>query len=132
MLTMASILIVDDSLHCRNATAALLRAEGHHVICADNAWRGLMILETMPVDVVLLDLLLPALNGFGFLKDLQNGRHRVVPVIITTALNEDAALREQGRPQVRRWMIKGQYSGEELLEAVGQELPAAEPVISAA
>src|SRR5688572_23032966 len=98
---MASLLIVDDSLHCRNATAALLRAAGHRVTCADNAWRGLMILESMPVDVVLLDLLLPGLNGFGFLKDLQDGRHREVPVIVTSALDEDAALREQGRPQVR-------------------------------
>ena len=35
---MASILIVDDSLACRNATAALLRAEGHQVNAADNAW----------------------------------------------------------------------------------------------
>src|SRR2546421_5843058 len=40
MLTMASILIVDDSLACRNATAALLRAEGHQVNSADNAWRA--------------------------------------------------------------------------------------------
>ena len=129
---MASILIVDDSLACRNATAALLRAEGHHVTCADNAWRGLMILETMPVDVVLLDLLLPGLNGFGFLKDLQHGRHREVPVIVTTALDEDAALREQGRSQVREWMVKGKYSGEELLEAVGEVVSEGTSVASAA
>ncbi len=45
---MASILIVDDSVACRNATAALLRAEGHQVNSADNAWRGLTILESMP------------------------------------------------------------------------------------
>ena len=67
---MASILIVDDSAACRNVTAALLRAEGHRVSCADNAWRGLTILESMPVDLVILDLQLPGLNGgpLGLLK----------------------------------------------------------------
>ena len=103
---MASILIVDDSAACRNVTAALLRAEGHRVSCADNAWRGLTILESMPVDLVILDLQLPGLNGFGFLKDVQNGRHRSIPVIVAT--------------------------GKELLEAVTEALPAAEAVTSAA
>ena len=129
---MASILIVDDSLPCRNATAALLRAEGHKVNCAENAWRGLAILESMPVDLVILDLHLPGLNGFGFLKDVQNGRHRELPVIIATALDIEQALWDQGRPQVKRWLIKGQYSGQDLLEAVNQQLPATEAMTSVA
>ena len=129
---MASILIVDDSLACRNATAALLRAEGHRVTCADNAWRGLTVLESMPVDLVILDLELPGLNGFGFLKDVQNGRHRSVPVIVASAMDESPEAWAQCGPQVRRWMIKGKYSGEELVEAVGGALAAAEPVTTAA
>jgi len=117
---MASILIVDDSSHCRNATAALLKAAAHQVTCADNAWRGLTILESMPIDLVILDLLLPGLNGFGFVKDVQNGRHREVSLIIATALDEDPSLRAQCGPQLKEWLVKGQYSGEELLEAVDQ------------
>jgi len=115
---MASILIVDDSSACRNATSALLKAEGHRVSCADNAWRGLTILESMPIDLVLLDLMLPGMNGFGFLKDIQDGRHRNVPVIVTTAMDENGELWARCGEQVKRWMVKGIYSGEELLEAV--------------
>jgi len=115
---MASILIVDDSAGCRGATAALLRAEGHRVSCADNAWRGLTILESMQIELVILDLMLPGMNGFGFLKDIQNGRHRNVPVIVATAMDETPQVRQDCGPQVRRWMVKGEYTGEELLEAV--------------
>jgi two-component system OmpR family response regulator len=129
---MASILIVDDSSHCRSVTAALLRSAGHRVNAADNAWRGLMILESMPIDLVILDLLLPGLNGFGFLKDLQNGKHREMPVIVATALDKDESLWQQGRPQVKAWMIKGHYSGEDLLEAVNRLVGQAEAVTSAA
>lgn len=129
---MASILVVDDSLACRNATAALLKAAGHAVVCADNSWRGLTILESMPVDLVILDLLLPGLNGFGFMKDVQNGRHREMPVIVATALDRDEALWAQCRPQIREWMVKGIYSGDELLEAVGEVVGEGRSVASAA
>src|SRR6267378_5491607 len=114
---MATILVVDDSVSSRNCLAALLRADGQQVLCADNAWRGLTILESMPVDLVILDLELPGLNGFGFLKDVQNGRHRSVPVIVASGMDESPEAWAQCGPQVRQWMIKGKYSGEELVEA---------------
>ena len=53
---MATILVVDDSAPNRNTMAALLRADGQQVLCADNAWRGLTILESMPIDLVILAL----------------------------------------------------------------------------
>ena len=129
---MASILIVDDSLACRNATAALLRAEGHQVNSADNAWRGLTILESMPIDLVILDLELPGLNGLGFLKDVGNGRHRSLPVIVASAMDETPELREKCGSQVKRWMVKGIYSGEELLEAVNEVIGVGAPAVAAA
>jgi CheY-like chemotaxis protein len=129
---MASILIVDDSLAARNATASLLREEGHTVTCADNAWRGLTILESMPVDLVILDLALPGLNGVGFMKDMQNGRHRGVPVVVVSAMEVNEQLWGQLRPQVREWLVKGKYGGEDLLAAMHQALSGAELVTTAA
>jgi DNA-binding response OmpR family regulator len=129
---MASILIVDDSVAARNATAALLRADGHGVTCADNAWRGLTILESMPIDLVILDLALPGLNGAGFLKDVQAGRHQGVPVIVVSAMEVDEQLWGQMRPQVREWLVKGKNTGEELLAGIRAALPVAEAITSAA
>src|SRR5687767_1202773 len=94
---MATILVVDDSASNRNATAALLRAEGYEVVCAENAWRGLVILESRPVDLVILDLLLPGLNGFGFLKDVQgNRKFAALPVVVATALEVTPDLWREG------------------------------------
>src|SRR3954470_15519264 len=129
---MASILVIDDSPGCRNAMAALLRSAGHRVNTADNAWRGLTVLESMPVDLVILDLLLPGLNGFGFLKDVQNSRHREMPVIVATGLERDDALWQQCRPQVRQWLVKAQFSGDQLLEAVEEALGQRTDIASAA
>src|SRR6266513_5466333 len=133
MLTMASILIVDDSSACRNATAALLRAEGHQVNSADNAWRGLTILESMPVDLVILDLQLPGMNGFWFLKDIQQNRKLSgLPVIVATGLDVNPDIWLSGQPHVRKWLSKGKFGGDELLEAVHSALGAKSPVTSAA
>src|SRR5947207_13226469 len=122
---MATILVVDDSAPNRNTMAALLRADGQQVLCADNAWRGLTILETMPIDLVILDLALPGLNGFGFLKDLQQNRKlATLPVVIATALDVNHDLWLKAQPHVRQWLIKGQFSGDELLDAVHKELGA--------
>jgi len=129
---MASILIVDDSLACRNVTAALLRAAGHRVSVADNAWRGLTILESMPIDLVILDLLLPGMNGVGFLRDVGNGRHREVPVILATGLDENRGLLRECGAQVKQWMVKGEYSGEELVEAVSEVMGARASAVAAA
>jgi CheY-like chemotaxis protein len=130
---MATVLIVDDSPSCRNAAANLLRAEGHQVVCADNAWRGLVIMESMAVDLLILDLLLPGLDGFGLLKDVrQNPKLANVPVVVTTALNENEELWRRGQPQVKKWMVKGIYSGQGLVEAVGEVIGAGRAITSAA
>jgi CheY-like chemotaxis protein len=130
---MATILIVDDSASNRNVTAQLLRADGHQVLCADNAWRGLTIIESMPVDLVILDLLLPGLNGFGFLKDVQqNKKFANLPVIVTTAMEMNAELSAQGKPQVRKWLEKGKFGGDDLLDAVHEVMFNLPPMTSAA
>jgi DNA-binding response OmpR family regulator len=130
---MATILIVDDSAACRKATAALLHDEGHRMLGADNAWRGLTILESMPVDLVILDLLLPGLNGFGFLKDIQqNRKFESLPVIVATALDVNPELWAQCQPQVKKWLNKGKFGGDELLEAVREVLPEGRLVTAAA
>jgi len=130
---MATILVVDDSVSSRNCTAALLRADGQQVLCADNAWRGLTILESMPVDLVILDLQLPGMNGFGFLKDIQQNRKlSSLPVIVATGLDVNPELWLSGQPHVRQWLSKGKFGGDDLLEAVHGALGAKSAVTSAA
>ena len=65
---MKRILIIEDELPLREAFAFLLKSEGYEVEVAENGKVGLEKLKTFQPDIILLDLLMPVMNGIEFLK----------------------------------------------------------------
>ena len=84
-----TILIVDDEESNRLLFRLLLRAEGYRFLEAGNGQIALDILREKPVDLVILDLMMPIKDGFSVLEDVQNDtKLRNVPIIIASALSE--------------------------------------------
>lgn len=81
---MAVILIIDDSTFQRQTIRALVEAAGHQVVEAKNGREGLERIVSQRPDCVLMDLMMPELNGFSMLKAFQD-HHSKIPVIIVTA-----------------------------------------------
>ena len=78
-----SLLIVDDDQQNRTLLAARLQSAGHVTAMAANGRQALEMLRTQPFDLVLLDLLMPEMDGYQVLEHLQaddNLRH--IPVIV--------------------------------------------------
>jgi CheY-like chemotaxis protein len=71
---MKRILIVEDELPLREAFAFLLQSEGYEVEVAENGKVGLEKLKSFHPDIILLDLLMPVMNGIEFLK--AQSKHR--------------------------------------------------------
>lgn len=85
----ATILLVDDNALNRDMLARRLDRLGYAVIPAFDGREALTLLRTHPIDLVLLDLLMPELDGFGVLQELKaDPRLRHVPVIVLSALDE--------------------------------------------
>lgn len=68
----ATVLVVEDDKAVRQTTVELLRSEGYGVIEAADGIEGLQRLKEESVDVVLLDLHLPRLDGLGVLDAMQD------------------------------------------------------------
>jgi DNA-binding response OmpR family regulator len=84
-----SILIVDDDPVNRLTLTYQVEAEGHAVATAENGREALDLLRSAPVDLVLLDLVMPELDGFGVLTEIQRDvALRDVPVIMISASDE--------------------------------------------
>ena len=90
-----TVLVADDSPKVRELAEALLGEAGFHVVRASDGKEALeMIRETHP-DLVVLDLLMPEMNGFDVLKEMQQDeRVRSIPVVVISGVYKDNILRE--------------------------------------
>lgn len=81
---MPQVLVVDDSLFQRKIITRMLSAHGYEVYTADNGRAALETLQDGLPDCVLMDLLMPEMNGFEVLEVLQAAGNPV-PIVICTA-----------------------------------------------
>ena len=84
-----SVLVVDDIEMNRDMLCALLQADGHKTAVAENGRLGLEAIKAQPYDLVLLDVMMPEMNGYEVLEHLKsNPALRDIPVIVLSALDE--------------------------------------------
>ena len=114
-------LVVEDDPASREMLRRSLENEGWIVVEAENGRTALDQLALKPPSVVLLDLMMPEMDGFEFLAEMRRHEEwRSIPVVVLTAkdLTADERLRLNGH--VNRVLQKGLYTRDELLEQVSQ------------
>ncbi len=85
----ASILIIDDSAENRLLLSSQLGMEGYHILQASSGREGIVMAEEYQPDLVLLDVMMPEMNGFEVCERLkQNESTSGIPIIMVTALRE--------------------------------------------
>lgn len=85
---MARVLVVDDDRTVREVVVSYLRAHGHEVLETGDGEAALGAMRETPADLVVLDLMLPGLDGLEVCRRLRADRD--VPVIMLTALGTEA------------------------------------------
>ncbi len=120
----ASILVVDDDDTIRGLMLTTLEREGVDLReAADGVEAIARIAERRP-DVILLDLEMPVLDGFGVLDKLREDYEtRSIPVIVLTARDVTPGERARLRDQTVAFRQKSAYSADELRRLVGEALP---------
>jgi CheY-like chemotaxis protein len=81
------ILVVDDEPDIRATVSAILASEGYLVVEARNGAEALVAVEEQTPDVVLLDMRMPVLDGWGFASELRRRGHEV-PIVVMTAARD--------------------------------------------
>ncbi|MCF7730745.1 MAG: response regulator [Akkermansiaceae bacterium] len=123
--TVPIILVIDDDPSMRELTTRSLGKEGYRVECAADGKQGLAMAEELQPDVITLDVMMPGLNGFGFiegLRQLPGCQH--VPVIVITAKDLTAEDRARLKGETCRVVQKASFSPASLLAEI-RELIAA-------
>ena len=87
-----TILVIDDEEANRALLARRLVRQGHAVLTADTGEAGIAMATSRPVDVILLDVLMPGISGYEVLARLkQDAQLREIPVLMVTAVDGSAS-----------------------------------------
>ena len=102
---MAKVLVVEDDRPIAAMIADELGASGHQVEIACNGQEALMSLESSPPDAIVLDLMMPKLNGWDFVEQYQahTGGHPIPIVVVSAAGAVPRSMESLG---VRRFLAK--------------------------
>jgi CheY-like chemotaxis protein len=86
-MSMATVLVIDDNSDNRELMTYLLRAFGHEVVAAEDGIEGLEAAESNGFDLIVCDIHLPRMDGYGVLAELK-ARPRLagIPCVAVTAL----------------------------------------------
>ncbi len=90
------ILVVDDDPDILDALTMILEAKGYQVVTARDGIEGLANLKAEEPDLLILDLLMPKMDGFAVSKELQDPRwskFKDIPILILTSVREEASRR---------------------------------------
>lgn len=87
---MATIMVVDDSKTVRNYHGSILKSMGLDVVEAENGMEALEKSLGADIDLYLVDVNMPIMDGYSFIKDLRKqSEHKNVPVIMITTQAKD-------------------------------------------
>jgi CheY-like chemotaxis protein len=133
-----SVLIVEDDADTREVTRRVLELGGWSVVEAENGRVGLERLASIRPGVILLDLMMPEMDGFEFVSELRkNPEWKSIPVVVVTAKDLTSEDRARLTGQVGLILQKGSYSREELLRETTalvasrvKRRPALEPILA--
>jgi two-component system chemotaxis sensor kinase CheA len=121
--TPSSILVVDDSMTTRALEKSVLEAHGYQVRIAVDGVEALARLRQERADLVIADIEMPRLNGFGLIEAMKQDRSlKSIPVIIVSSL-ERREDQERGLALgADAYIVKRKFDQEELLAAIRQIL----------
>jgi two-component system chemotaxis response regulator CheY len=101
------ILTVDDSRTMRDMLRMALAEAGFTVVQAEDGQHGLDVLQGARPDVIITDINMPRLDGFGFIEGVRRDpRHRALPILVLTT-ESDAAKKNRARlAGATGWIVK--------------------------
>ncbi|MBZ0299169.1 MAG: response regulator [Anaerolineae bacterium] len=118
----AKILVVDDERALRQTIMTVLEYAGYAVTGASDGLAGARVAEDYQPDLIISDIVMPNLDGYGLLKNLrENPKTATIPIIFVTALSEHFAMRQVMALGADDYLVKPFQPGE-LLKAVQTRL----------
>ena len=106
MQTRLNVLVVDDDDVVRELIATILRRAGMHAECVADGDAAFRQLRTNSFDAVILDLMLPRLNGFEILREIKSSLPHLLPRVVVVTAAAEQTLRDFDATGIRKLLRK--------------------------
>lgn len=118
-MTNKKILIIEDEVTLLEAIEKKLKIEGFQAITAKDGKEGLKKIETEKPDLILLDIMMPVMNGFEVLEEMKRKQYLPkIPVIIISNSGQPVEIEKALKFGVRDYLVKAEFSPDEVLDKV--------------
>ncbi|MFW6147943.1 MAG: ATP-binding protein, partial [Thermodesulfobacteriota bacterium] len=119
----AKVLVVDDEPDQVTLISKLLQEQGYHILQAYDGEQALESVKFVRPDLIILDLMMPKMNGFEAIDHLREREEtKEIPIIVLTAKELNAGQTKELNGKVSRIVQKGVLGMEEILEVVNSTL----------
>ncbi len=120
---MQKILFIEDEEALHKTLGNLLAEQGYDVKFAGDGLAGLEALAAEKFDLVLLDIILPKMNGFEFLEKIKKDEAlKDIPVIVLTNLEGSNDVQKALELGARTYLVKSNYALSEVMEKISLAL----------
>lgn len=120
---MRNIVIIEDDRSILEMYTLKFTAEGYKVFTAKNGEEGLQVLHGVKADVILLDIMMPVMDGVTMLTKLrQTSWGKQLPVFILTNMSQDEAPKKLHSLGIAGYIIKANATPQQVMEKVQQLL----------
>jgi DNA-binding response OmpR family regulator len=117
------VLLVEDERMLAEMYATKFTMEGYEVVKAFDGAEGLAAAKESDPDIILLDIIMPKLDGFAVLKELRaDPKLKSVPVVLLTNLGQDDDVSKGKKLGATDYFVKADHTPAEVVEKVKQTL----------
>ena len=102
-----TVLTVDDSRTMRDMLRLALAEAGFRVVQAEDGVHGLEVLQGESPNVIVTDINMPRMDGFGFIENVRSdSRHRAIPILVLTTESDVEKKNRARRAGATGWIVK--------------------------
>ena len=116
------LLVIDDSLTTRTLQESILTSAGYSVDLASSGEEGLEMLQHGPYSLILVDVEMPGIDGFTFVRRLRESPVPDLPAVLVTSRDSLEDKAEADRVGVQGYIVKSEYTPRKLLNLVEEIL----------
>jgi len=125
---MAKILFIEDDPLIVKIYTTRLTADGYEVLSADNGEQGLKIAQENVPNLIVLDIMMPKMDGFGVLTQLKaDERTKYIPIIVYSNLAQEEEIARAKFLGANEFIVKANLSPTEMVEKIKSYLQNSNP-----